>query len=630
MTTKSWGKKEVVHQPDGQIRRSQVVTTFGPGAMVDLLGDAVLIGGLDYWLYDKKTVIQEPRLRDHLAERLKKLGVMLSFDAAFREPPLPDDKAPTRNVGVLTLEFPQWFVCQNPNCRALVVANKSLERKRRPGSDEKRYMHPCTRSVTEEAIPVRFVGACRRGHIDDFPWVTFAHLGREKCAVPDLRLVEGKTGDFSEIRVECRTEGCGAWNALVVAMRKDSGLTCFGQRPWLGRGQEESCDESLQLIVRTASNSYFAQVTSALSIPDVGREVEKAVREQWPTLQAATAEALPHFRKIPEVRGAIGAYSDAQVLAVIEAIRAGAPAPREPLREAEFKQLSSAPLEKKGELPPREETFWARRAEPQGGLSKGVAAVVLAHKLREVRAQVGFTRIAPMMPDMQGTFESGIRTAKLSIAQDWLPATEIIGEGVFVQLDEDVVHAWERRPSVEAREKELKKGWEAWRAGLAVKAGEEEKIPPFPGARFYLLHSLAHLLLSAISLECGYAASAIRERIYCALPKDGQMPMAAILLSTGTSGTEGTLGGLVEQGRSLREHLTRAFELGSLCSSDPVCALHSPSRDPSERHLEGAACHSCLYAAECSCEWFNRYLDRALVVPTLGYDGDLAFFGSSP
>ena len=149
-------------------------------------------------------------------------------------------------------------------------------------------------------------------------------------------------------------------------------------------------------------------------------------------------------------------------------------------------------------------------------------------------------------------------------------------------------------------------------------------IAPFPGMRFYLLHSLSHLLLSAISLECGYAASAIRERIYCAAAT-APVPMAAILLSTGTSGTEGTLGGLVEQGRALREHLRHAHDLGSLCSNDPVCAAHSPRKDYAERWLEGAACHGCLFVAECSCERFNHYLDRALVVPTIGHE-DAAFF----
>ena len=106
--------------------------------------------------------------------------------------------------------------------------------------------------------------------------------------------------------------------------------------------------------------------------------------------------------------------------------------------------------------------------------------------------------------------------------------------------------------------------------------------------------------------------------------------MAAVMLSTGTTGSEGTLGGLVEEGRNLRHHLREAWDLGRLCSNDPVCGTHTPADDPGERFLEGAACHGCLFIAECSCERFNRYLDRALVVPTIGNDPALAFFGTRP
>ena len=48
--------------------------------------------------------------------------------------------------------------------------------------------------------------------------------------------------------------------------------------------------------------------------------------------------------------------------------------------------------------------------------------------------------------------------------------------------------------------------------------------------------------------------------------------------------------------------------------------------DQDERHLEGAACHGCLYLAEVSCERMNRILDRALVVPTIDHPPSLAFF----
>jgi len=136
--------------------------------------------------------------------------------------------------------------------------------------------------------------------------------------------------------------------------------------------------------------------------------------------------------------------------------------------------------------------------------------------------------------------------------------------------------------------------------------------------------------VTAISLECGYSASSIRERLYCGKPEVDGPNMAGIMLSTGTTGSEGTLGGLVEEGRRIRHHLREAWDLGRLCSNDPVCAAHDPSSSGSDRRTEGAACHGCLYIAECSCERFNRFLDRALVVPTIGNDPELAFFRERP
>jgi hypothetical protein len=250
--------------------------------------------------------------------------------------------------------------------------------------------------------------------------------------------------------------------------------------------------------------------------------------------------------------------------------------------------------------------------------------VVLVKKLREVRVQVGFTRIEPVTPDLQGEFDLGVQSAALGLTADWLPASEVKGEGFFFFLDERAVQEWEAREAVRRREEQLAEGYRSWLGTL-----QDETAPGFPGVRFYLLHSLAHLLISAVSLEAGYSASAIRERIYCT-PAGAPVPMSGILLYTGSTGTEGTLGGLVEQGRSLRAHLRKAWDLGALCSNDPVCADHSPQGDPAERFLEGAACHGCLFIAEPSCERFNRYLDRALVVPTIGHDPDLAFFGDRP
>lgn len=625
MSSRKRGKKVQHEPPHGKIRRSQVVTTFGPGAMVDLVDQAVLVGGLDYWSYkadEPQPWLPEPRLWAALESRLKHAGLKLDEGNPFKQPPAGGDQAGKHN-GVRVLEFPQRFVCQNPKCRRLLWKS---DLKRVSG----RYFHECGtgKQLRHECVPVRFLGACRRGHCQEWPWEAFAHLDGTECRTPKLVFEEGATGDFSEVIVRCLT--CAASQSLVVALKggKDGGIfKCGGQRPWLGGDAAEPCDESLRLLVRTASNSYFSQVVSALTVDQPGKELEAAVSAHWTTLQNADPSSLPHFRKIGPVGLAIERWSDEQVLAAVKAKIDGETAPRAPLRTAEYEQFLAQPVEEPGERA-GDEDFFARRLGDHGALPH-VAAVVLATKLREVRAQIGFTRLEPSTPDLQGEYDLAVESAPLGLNTTWLPATEVLGEGVFIQFDEQAITSWEQRPEVRAREKELDAGYAAWRNTL--EDASRERTPGFPGARFYLLHSFSHLLISAISLECGYSASAIRERIYCSPPDtDEAGRMAGILLSTGSAGSEGTLGGLVEQGRRLGSHFRFAWDLGRLCAGDPVCAAHSPKGDPSERFLEGAACHGCLFIAETSCERFNRFLDRSLVVPTVGRPKELAFFGERP
>lgn len=603
----------------GNVRLSQVITTFGPGAMVDLLDHAVLVGGLDYWRYDKhkpQGFIDEPRLRDAIAKKLHPLGVELSQGQAFRLPPAGDDDAPSAWNGIQVAEFPTWFVCQR--CRALMLA-KNLDR------TKGRYVHRCNNSSSGTCVPVRFVSACPKGHLDEFPWVFFVHGRYEgRCDAPDLYLEEDASGDFSHIWLSCKS--CKTRRKLSEARESAILPTCRGDRPWLGpEGREEKpCEQKIELLVRTASSGYFSQSMSALSIPDKTREVIDKVSQAdiWPTLQEADREDVAYMRrKIPAVRAALAEYDDDEVFAAIESVRSGRPPSREGLRTAEYRVFLDARDEVEGQLPPREKNFFACNLPPsRTALPPKVSRVVLAKKLRHVRAQIGLTRLVPTLVDLQGETDTSA-LQPLGLTQTWLPAAELFGEGVLLCLDEEKVQEWESRPVVRDRAALLLEGFE-------TEYANPKRRPEFPGARFYLLHSLSHLLMSSISLQCGYSAASLGERIYCA-PASDPLPMAAILIMTGTSGAEGTLGGLVEQGRALGRHLRRAWDLGTLCSNDPVCAHHTPP-DPSGRYLEGAACHGCLFVAEPACERFNRFLDRALVVPTLGHDPALAYFGERP
>ncbi len=198
----------------------------------------------------------------------------------------------------------------------------------------------------------------------------------------------------------------------------------------------------------------------------------------------------------------------------------------------------------------------------------------------------------------------------------WLPAVENRGEGVFLGFKKSALEEWARKAAVVRRGQDLLAGFDAW------KGDHPKNDRKFPGLPYYLLHSLSHLLIAAVALECGYPASSIRERVYAGETGYG------ILLYTGSPDAEGTLGGLVETGRHVHRHLRAALELAGLCSNDPVCAQHAPANALERRFLAGAACHGCLLIAETSCEQFNDFLDRALVVPTVEEEG-AAFFAET-
>jgi len=404
---------------------------------------------------------------------------------------------------------------------------------------------------------------------------------------------------------------------------------CWGERPWLGgKRAEQECKHPVtgkkvfsRLLVRHASNAYFPQVLSVISIPDANQGLDEAVGKLHKKYLSRVKgpEQLGMLREMmPEVEHRLAKFDDDDVWQAIQRFRDPKMAAKgsHKIKPAEIKTLLSSEQEMGTDQP--DGIFFAR-SRPQESLDERFAGVVerivLVHRLREVMAQVGFTRFESSMPDIDGELELEVRRAALSFDPDWVPALETRGEGVFIAFKPEVIESWLEREAVMKRGLRLEAGFKAW-----TKANEHQKKATFPGLPYIMLHTLSHLMITAISLECGYGASSIRERVYACDEGYG------ILLYTGTPGAEGTLGGLVEVGRRLEHHLAVALESGRLCSNDPVCAQHKPDQQHEERFLHGAACHGCVLIAETSCERRNEFLDRALVVPTVEALGS-EFFG---
>lgn len=595
------GKRKRPTRPHGELRQSQLITTFGPGAMLDLPHHSVLVGGLEFWkpLGDE---IVEPRLTEKLCLQLNVPTLQLRFP-----PPAQDDPngPPT---GITAWQFPEWFVTQDTepqeeggkiNRSRMLIHRREIQQGNKFIDDNKKK---------RPMVPIRFVRACRAGHIGDIDWQAFVHESSSDCRGRRLWIDErGTSGDLSEVYVRCE---CGKSRSMAVAAVYSNKVfgKCDGNRPWLGPHTKENCNNDSRLLIRTASNAYFTQTLSVISLPDRNESLQQAIDSVWDFLaEVNDLETLKYERKKARVNAALNGIGDQEALNAIQSRRSGTQGEQLSVKQAELQTLISANDETGEDRP--DGIFYARnlpREQWDRPWMSPIERVVLVHRLREVTALFGFTRFEGFAPNIEGEFDIGVRRAAIATEITWLPALENKGEGIFLQFSKEMVEAWMSRPSVMTRAKQLEAGHDSW---CREHTGSMRK---FVGLPYIMLHSFAHMLITAVALECGYPASSIRERIY-ALKDIGY----GILLYTGTTDAEGTLGGLIQVGKRIHEHIRNALEMGELCSSDPVCAQHVPQNQHERRYLHGAACHGCLLIAETSCEQRNDFLDRALVVPTV-------------
>ena len=600
-----------------QLRSSQLITTFGTGSMVDLPGASVIIGGPDHWVYREEEIadhlIREERLSKRIAQYLNELFAYNLQDVQLRRPPQMRRASQSQGVNpeIAAWKFPEWYVVQQIE-QTLAGKGRRLVNKHLLDNGKYRDQNDKRQPV----VPIRFVRACDQGHVDDIDWHAFAHgFQDEKCvqAQGGLFLLEqGSSGALADIIVSCP---CGASRPLAFARRDPTSPLrgCNGRRPWLGPLSREQCRNPSKLLVRSASNAYFPQLYSVISIPEGSSGLSAVLKKFESDLaEATTVEMLAMARRFnTNLNASLGDHSDQEIFDALTALRGRSHEQAVPTKTLEFaafagptNELANHQVEGDFLIRHLDEALW--KSDPL--LSSCLDNVVLVDRLREVVAQVGFTRFESRGTTLDGELDLDLQPAPLAKDKtNIIPAFENRGEGIFLQFNAKRIAEWSQRPKVQAR-------GEALQAGFALKAedrGQEDL--EFYGVPYYMLHTLAHLLIQEIALECGYPTSSIKERIYCSAV-DGAF---GILIYTGSSDAEGTLGGLVNSARRIQPIILNTINNASICSSDPVCCHTKPETDNPSHWLLGSACHCCTHLPETSCEQMNQYLDRSLVVPTL-------------
>lgn len=604
-----------------ELRRSSLVGTFGPGAVVDFRADGAAVSAIVTGLEEWDRSFPPPGLRNPQTTRERRLEKSLGVKG-FRLPPVADehdekgDKIPKRLIAV---RFPEWLQC--PRCDTI----KPYQSWSGDPGKAYRYCPICTKSGPKVfAIPVRFVMACKHGHVGEFPWDWWVGH-KPDCATQrhsrpsrhkGLKLSSEGPG-LAGLILSC--PACGARRPMdgIFSVRTwANGPRCGGRRPWLG--DSENCGQTQYAVQRGASNLYFPLVVSALDIPPWSDHLEDILGTLWDDL--INLDDLANLEGYIEThaesyRGVLQSLdmSPAELASAIRSrLQSQGEMDTDDLRGDEYRQFT-AKLEN-GQLSHGE--FEIRQEPVPRSLAPWISQVVRVVRLREVRAMTGFTRINP-----PGDPEAE-EVAPLSKGRmDWLPAIEVRGEGIFLAFDEGRLSDWERHPEVIRRVDECWNRYlEHWKARYGGKGKDPQQITP----RYMLCHTLAHALMRQLALECGYSAASLQERIYAA---PGESPMAGILIYTASSDADGTLGGLQGQGKSERiENIfIRAMEAMEWCSSDPLCITDMMGALDSYSH---SVCHACALAPETSCEAFNSFLDRALLVgdgsgSSLGYFEDL-------
>ena len=601
------------------MRRSALIGPWGVGAIVPFPNDeSLMIAGLDAWRYNdpKPFVIKDDRLT-------KRLGVSeLRWPPDFRENNADPQNC---NLKIPAIRFPTWYYC--PFCGQMKQTTY-YETQPMCGAIQWPEGRKCSAEgkYRKKMIAERFIVICPEGHIDDFPVADWVHHDSGRTYDPNTCQIRRSTGGASAnltgVFYQCT---CGAKRSMAGATRKGTlekmGYRCKATKPWLSISGEEVCTaktEDVKVVLRGATNVWFADTRSSISIPvdDIStrRKIIGILNEWFDTLNASRTNGQFDRNYINMFAVKNGVNADELYQAFVD--RANNMMSNEDVNEntsedeyrlQEYKVLCKT----SGSDAMDFHSINYPIAEYNPIIHKYFKSISLVPKLRETRAFVGFSRLEPN----EKTVSERKKELRLGSKEDWLPAVEVYGEGIFFQFDGKKLEKWAQQESIKKRIDTLNASYH--RSNFGKKTLGDLR------PEFVLIHTFAHLVINQLSFDCGYGSSSIRERIYCEKTTNS-LGMYGLLIYTASGDSEGSLGGLVRQGEMgrLEDTIINAIENATWCTSDPIC-IQSSGQGPESLNL--AACHNCALLPETSCENGNRLLDRGAVVGTL-QDTDIGFF----
>ena len=607
-----------------ELRQSQLIGTYGPGAIVtDKNGISWLIQGLQHWycsssdalecVRDEETrtwVLHEPRLEQLLG--VKELRRPPEFRKITHDS--MREIATGRGQQLPANVFPRIWTCRSQDCGITQRVAQAPSRGTKIGK--------CPEHG-DTMRQIRFAVVCEDGHLDDFPVSDWVHKEpNASCPAEAIRIrANGKRTGLSGLAVHCVS--CGAIRTLDrIGLSKGrtsylqtscykNGLpqySCSGQRPWLGLigSGPKACDKPPIGTYLGASNLYFSDVQSALSLPSdsPAQRLEELLNE-LPQTELMLIKFMPGPSALREIASQnlrfsfMKEFTDEQLQLAISALQHDVPVSSGTLligdiREKEFQVLNS------DSVPAALLSAQIPLAALEG-ISAMFERVSTLGKITETRVLAGFTRRKPPHDtSLEGT---PARNNMSNRVENWLPAAQVTGEGIFFALHGDALDRWSRESSVIQRIKPVR----AALLGKEWSSSRYAKLDAFL-PQYLCAHSMAHAVIRTVSIRLGVNSASLRERVYADASGTG------FLIFSSDGDEMGSLGGLLQtiDPRSIASILLEAITSTQWCALDPTCE-EGGHEDKVAPDLNIAACHDCMFVPETSCESGNRLLDRGLV-----------------
>jgi len=596
-----------------EIRPSQFITTYGPGAIIETpFGPHVLCSTKDAlnWISFSGIHMSDLAIRDI---RLQ-LG-LLKGQRIFKIPDVQNKI--WKGFNYPTRKFPTWNLCVKHH-----IVHKAIE-----GCPE------CKTSEKNESksnkYAIRFLRACPAGHMDDVDWTwqvhqrKFGQTGGQPCKGGYFHW-SGAASSLNSIKIICGVKNCGA--SATLGDIYSSETKCWGRRPEnLKDIENASCDKKMRVFQRGSFGLRLPELVTSLTIPPLVSEVHKSLQREDVLDFVKTLKSLDSFteekfwkilnekiidKRIPEfVQEQLKRTSWAEIEQSIEQIEKSA----EPTSLSEYLcqehkalieviETGFPPYPHDNERRPGEPISFqveatAIRPDVKSPLKKFIFRIMPLDRLRVVLVQVGFYRVEYKGKDSQPSSNSGILDTNPQ--EKWLPGVEQYGEGIYIDLNPNIM------------------GQKNWYPSGTSATIWDKTITSTPNTNDLVLwnalsvwwHTFSHRLINAMAIHSGYNSSSIRERLYLTKTSEGDL-RGGILLYTTQPGGDGTLGGLTSLVPEFENILSLALDNIDRCSNDPLCE-HAEIDKVSKL---GAACYSCEMVSETSCEHFNGYLHRGLLL----------------